>query len=70
MTKNTKPKKGDIPVLSDPKLNKQDYTNPMNIILFEKEGHPYRVKDLYNDHVLLKEKFNQLIDLLKNKEVK
>jgi hypothetical protein len=61
---------GMIPVLTDPKLNKQDYTNPMDIVLFEKEGQPYKVKDLYDDHVLLKDKFNQLIDLLKNKEVK
>lgn len=61
---------GMIPVLTDPNLNKQDYTNPMDIVLFEKEGQPYKVKDLYDDHVLLKDKFNQLIDLLKNKEVK
>lgn len=61
---------GMIPVLTDPKLNKQDYTNPMDIVLFEKEGQLYKVKDLYDDHVLLKDKFNQLIDLLKNKEVK
>ena len=61
---------GMIPVLVDPKMNKQDYMAPMNIVLFEKDGQPYKVSDLYNDHELLKERFNQLIELLKNKEVK
>ena len=61
---------GMIPVLTDPKLNKQDYTAPMDVVLFEKDGQPYKVSDLYNDHELLKVKFNQLIELLKNKEVK
>ena len=66
----TKIKTGMIPVLVEPKLNKQDYTAPMDIVLFKKNGQPYKVSDLYNDHELLKVKFNQLIELLKNKEVK
>ena len=61
---------GMIPVLVDPKLNKQDYTAPMDIVLEVKDGQPFTVKNLVDDHELLKERFNQLIDLLKNKEVK
>ena len=69
MTKSTKPKKGDIPVLTNPRLNTSEYTNPMDIVLEVKDGQPFTIKNLVDDHKLLKERFNQLIELLKNKEV-
>lgn len=72
MTKSTKPKKGDIPVLSNPRLNTSEYTNPMEVVLFTEGEKEYKVKDLYNEVVALRKEnnkvvanFNKLVEFMK-----
>lgn len=67
----TKPIKGSVPVLTNPRLNTCEYVEPMEIVLFTDNKKEYKVKDLYNEVINLRKEnkilstnYNKLVDFL------
>ena len=64
---NSKGNKYDIPVLVDPRLQKSEYQNPMDIVLYlDKDGKLYRVRDIIDRNTQLEKEVNKLSKAIVN----